>query len=226
MATSQGASLINNDATARQAVLFDFDGTLAPNLDLPDMRRQVIALTETFNVPADVYADRYIVEVIDAATAWLHEREPAASAKYHENAHQLIVDIEINAAANTDRFPGIGEKLEQLKTQGLQLGVVTRNCRAAVLQVFPGLLDYVHAMFARDDTTHLKPDPRHLRDCLAALGCESSKSVMVGDGALDMHAGRALDMYCVGVLTGSGDAQTLSNAGAHEVIDHCLDLTL
>ena len=218
--------MINNAAAARQAVLFDFDGTLAPNLDLPDMRRQVIALTETFTVPADVYADRYIVEVIDAATAWLREREPATSATYHESAHRLILDIEINAAATTNPFPGIGEKLEQLKAQGLQLGVVTRNCRAAVLQVFPDLLDHVHALFARDDTAHLKPDPRHLRGCLAALGCESSTSVMVGDGPLDMHAGRALDMYCIGVLTGGGDAQTLSNAGAHEVIEHCLDLTL
>ena len=141
-------------------MLFDFDGTLAPNLDLPDMRRQVIALTETFSVPADVYADRYIVEIIDAAAAWLHEREPAASAKYHENAHQLIVDIEINAAANTDPFPGIGEKLEQMKTQGLRLGVVTRNCRAAVLQVFPDLLRLRprNVRAGRHDTSETGPE--------------------------------------------------------------------
>lgn len=45
------------------------------------MRRPVIAFTEAVTVPANSYADRYIVEVIDAATAWLHDREPAGSAK-------------------------------------------------------------------------------------------------------------------------------------------------
>lgn len=49
---------------------------------------------------------------------------------------------------------------------------------------------------------------------------------MVGDGALDMQLARALHMYCIGVLSGSGDAQTLRNAGAHESIEHCLDLAL
>ena len=33
------------------AVLFDFDGTLAPNLDLADMRRQVVDLTIAAGVP-------------------------------------------------------------------------------------------------------------------------------------------------------------------------------
>ena len=51
-----------------QAMLFDFDGTLAPNLDLPDMRRQIIELTLAYAVPEHVFRDRYIVEIIDAAT--------------------------------------------------------------------------------------------------------------------------------------------------------------
>ena len=33
-----------SEASPDQLVLFDFDGTLAPNLDLPDMRRQIVAL--------------------------------------------------------------------------------------------------------------------------------------------------------------------------------------
>ena len=55
------------------AVLFDFDGTLAPNLDLPDMRRQVLELTQTLDVPSSVYEDKYIVEIIDAACTWLNK---------------------------------------------------------------------------------------------------------------------------------------------------------
>jgi phosphoglycolate phosphatase len=206
------------------AVLFDFDGTLAPNLDLPDMRRQVIALTRQANVPDDVFADCYIVEIIDAAQHWLTGHNSSEANRYFQAAHKLITDFEIQAAQYTQPFAGIDTKLQTLRETGYHLGVVTRNCRAAVLQVFPDLLDHVDALHARDDTTHLKPDPRHLLTCLDVLGCEPARTAMVGDGALDMKAGRELDMYCVGVLTGSADTATLHQAGAHEVIDHCLDL--
>ncbi len=45
-------------------------------------------------------------------------------------------------------------------------------------------------------------------------------AAMIGDGGIDMHTGKTLDMICVGVLTGSGDADTLINAGADLVIDN------
>lgn len=209
-----------------QGVLFDFDGTLAPNLDLPDMRRQVVALTLEAGVPEQVFADEYIVEIITASTAWLARRSSDAAARYHDRAHQLITDFELAAAAATQPFPGMPEKLSSLRAQGLRLGVVTRNCRAAVLAVFPDLLSYVDALHARDDTDHLKPDPRHLQLCLLAMAVPAQQAAMVGDGALDMHVGRSLDMFCVGVLSGSADHQRLEQAGAHVVIDSCLSLNL
>lgn len=207
-------------------MLFDFDGTLAPNLDLPDMRRQVIALTKLAEVPDEVFADCYIVEIIDAAQHWLTRQDSNQANQYFQAAHQLITDFEIEAAQHTQPFDGIEAKLQTLRKVGKRLGVVTRNCRAAVLQVFPDLLDHVDALHARDDTLHLKPDPRHLLSCLDVLGCKPTQTAMVGDGALDMKAGRELDMYCVGVLTGSADSDALRRAGAHEVIDHCLNLRL
>ena len=208
------------------AVLFDFDGTLAPNLDLPEMRRQVIALTRTAAVPDSVFADRYIVEVIDSAASWLHQQDPQTAQAYSQAAHQLILDIELESARRTDPFPGIAAKLDALRATGKRLGVVTRNCRDAVLQVFPTLMSHVDALHARDDITHLKPDPRHLLSALQVLECAPVNTAMVGDGALDMQVGRELNMYCVGVLSGSANAQALQQAGADEIIADALDLDL
>ena len=205
-------------------ILFDFDGTLAPNLDLPDMRRQVVDLTEEAKVPQPVYANRYIVEVIDASYSWLQQNNPNSAESYYRSAHRLITDFEMDAAAGTKPFPGITERLSLLRQSDKKLGVVTRNCRAAVLQVFPDVMRYVDALYARDDTTYLKPDPRHLSACLDHIDARPEKSAMVGDGALDMRAGRELNMYCVGVLSGSADESTLRAAGAHHVIGHCVDL--
>lgn len=206
-----------------QAVLFDFDGTLAPNLDLPDMRRRVLCLTRDAGVPDHVVHDRYIVEVITAAHGWLSDQRMATAAAYYEQAHQLIFDIELQAAMNTQPFPEIPDYLRTLRRANLATAVVTRNCRTAVLKTFPRLLDFVDALFARDDVVQLKPNPTHLRQAIAHLNAEPARTAMVGDGKLDMSVGRALGMYCVGVLTGSSDRAILTEAGADIVIARCAD---
>ncbi len=206
-------------------ILFDFDGTLAPNLDLKTMRSEVVALTAQTPVPEQVYEGLYIVEIIAASSAWLANTDPRRAAAYEESAHRLITDFEIQAAQFTEPFAGVPELLVQLRNNQFRLGVVTRNCRAAVLEVFPDLLNYVDALHARDDVKHLKPDTRHLSASLQALNTQPDKSAMVGDGALDMRAGRALNMFCIGVLTGSNDAAALTAAGADQVLDHCLAIT-
>ncbi|NKC00801.1 MAG: HAD hydrolase-like protein [Pseudomonadales bacterium] len=206
------------------AILFDFDGTLAPNLDLPDMRRQVIALTESQNVPAEVFADCYIVEIIDAASAWLTQQGSQTQAEaYYADAHQVILDIELGEAVKTNPFPQVPEYLAELKTHGIKTGVVTRNCRAAVYEVFPDIDTHMTTICARDDVPHFKPDPRHLTHCLDLMGATVDKSAMVGDGRMDMQVGRELGMLCVGVCSGSSDRAALTEAGANVVYDYCYE---
>ena len=205
----------------KSAVLFDFDGTLVPNLDLTDMRRQIAAMAKAAGVPDSVYDGLYIVEIIEASRAWLSDQDTALASSaeaYAAASHQRINDIEMQAASNTAPFTEVRQVLNQLRDKGYRLGIVTRNCRAAVLTMFPDMDEYVDCLHARDDVVHLKPDPRHLQDNLDALGAEAALSVMVGDGTLDMQAGQALGMRCIGVLTGSNDTHALTDAGATEVL--------
>ena len=204
-----------------KGILFDFDGTLVPNLDLVDMRRQIAAMATTAGVPDAVHAVLYIVEIIEASHAWLVAQERIGATLANQNAaasHQRIHDIEMEAARNTLLFNDARRVLIQLRKAGYKLGIVTRNCRDAVITMFPDMNEYIDCLHARDDVEHLKPDPRHLRSSLDALGADPAASVMVGDGALDMRAGRAMNMRCIGVLTGSNDAEALGAAGADEVL--------
>jgi phosphoglycolate phosphatase len=206
------------------ALLFDFDGTLAPNLDLPDLRRQVIALTLDRGVPQDVFADQYIVEILDAGAAWLAPRDAAAGRALQADGHRLIREFEVTAARATEPYADARAALRDLQARGKALAVVTRNCREAVLAVFPDLERYC-LLLARDDVTHLKPDVRHLTAALAALKRDASRAVMVGDGQLDMRPGKALGLYCVGVLTGSSDRERLEAGGADAVLERAGGLT-
>lgn len=209
-----------NDAfVGIQCAVFDFDGTLAPNLDLASMRREVVQVSQTYAVPAAVYKDQMIVEVVTASQIWLEEHNPEVADTYAAAAHQRILDIELNAAANTKLFSATRPLLAQLRLRGCKTAIVTRNCRAAVLQIFNDAFDYCDSLKARDDVVHIKPDPRHVEAALAETGIAARTAMMVGDGQLDMQVGRALDMRCVGVLSGSNNRQALTEAGADVVLD-------
>lgn len=216
--------MTQQDADARdrlghlETLIFDFDGTLAPNLDLPDMRRQVVALTLDRGVPPQAFEHLYIVEIIEAAAAWLDRRDVGGAADYHATAHRLITDFELRAARRTEPFPAARATLGALRRRGQRLGVVTRNCEAAVRTVFTDIDVYVDAVLARDNVEFLKPDTRHVSQALSTLNSTSDRAAMIGDGRLDMHVGRALGMTCVGVLTGSSDADALREAGADLIV--------
>ncbi|NCF43882.1 MAG: HAD-IA family hydrolase [Proteobacteria bacterium] len=211
-----------NSERLNKGILFDFDGTLAPNLDLADMRRQIAALAAAEGVPKEIYADLYIVEIIEASQAWLAAQDNISYAQaeaYAAASHQRINAIELQAASDTELFAEARNVLARLRRAGYRLGIVTRNCRKAVLTMFPDLHEYIDCLHARDDVEYLKPDPRHLQLNLDALGVAPEAALMVGDGALDMQAGRALAMRCVGVLSGSNDAPALYAAGANDVLE-------
>ena len=91
--------MTNKTPNQFQAILFDFDGTLAPNLDLADMRRQIAAMAAATQTPAEVYADLYIVEIITATSAWMRSQNKHKQAdEYAAASHQRIIDIEVAAA--------------------------------------------------------------------------------------------------------------------------------
>ena len=78
------------EPSSTDAVLFDFDGTLAPNLDLADMRQQIVNLTVKAGVPSNIYESLYIVEVIEAGYEWLEARDADQAAHYQAQANQKI----------------------------------------------------------------------------------------------------------------------------------------
>lgn len=207
-----------------RGVVFDFDGTLAPNLDLPAMRRQVVELSTSAGVPDEVVEDLFIIEVIEAATAWLNGSNPARAAAFHQQAHDHISNFELEAASRVEPFPEVRQLLSRLRDREIRTAVVTRNCEQAVRNTFPDIDDYLDLVLARDNVEHYKPDPRHLQQALVGLGTVAATSLMIGDGRMDMQLGQQLGLTCVGVLTGSHPEDVLVAAGADIVLDHVREL--
>lgn len=207
------------------AILFDFDGTLAiPNLDFSDMRRQLNAFTAAQGVEVDTLAHLDMLALMDAAMAWLNQRGDERGNTYYRQADILLQDIEIASAQRGGLLPGILELLDALRSRDIAIGIVTRNCEPAVRIIFPHVDTYCGALYAREHVEQVKPHPAHLQAALTHLGVSPKRALMVGDGAMDMAAGKRLDIFSIGVLSGETPRDKLLHHGADLILDSATDL--
>jgi phosphoglycolate phosphatase len=208
-----------------KAIVFDFDGTLARlNIDFSVMRSSIRNLMTGFQIPVGEITDLHILEMIDAGGAYLKELRPADAAVFRFRAYDLVTRMEIEAAEKGALLDGTRMLLAELAARSIRTGVVTRNCRTAILKVFPDIAHYCQAILTREDTERVKPHPEHLRSALRALGVVPAEAVMVGDHPLDILLGRETGTYTVGVLTGHSCRDDLRSANADLIVDKALDI--
>jgi phosphoglycolate phosphatase len=184
------------------AIVFDLDGTLVElTIDFGQMRAEVIEIVERHAVAVDAHRQGlFTLELIADVTAELNWRSPQQAARFAAEAHAAIEAIEVEAAQRADLFPGVPELLTWLWDRGLELGIITRNCRAAAGKVLESLSPLVGVVLTRDDVPAVKPDPLHLRRALETLGVPGERALMVGDHPLDVVTGRAVGAFTAGVL--------------------------
>ena len=208
-----------------EAILFDYDGTLAVlNLDFAAMRQQLHTFTIAQGISPEELHGLDILEMLDWATGWLRRHSPEQADLYAHDAEQLIQDMEVEAARSSGLLPGVPELLAALRQEQIGVGIVTRNCDAAVRVAFPHIDTYCQAFVPRNRVTQVKPHPAHLQAALDCLGTTPERAIMVGDGAMDIQAGKALGMFSIGVLSGSTPRAKLLAHGADLVLASVADL--
>lgn len=204
-----------------KAVLFDFDGTLAHlNIDFKMMARRIHELMRKWGLDYQVLRERYVLEQIQEAADHLG----VAWGGFHENATTVLREVEMEAAEKGRLLPGVRPLLQRIRSNGIKVGVLTRNCRLAVLSVAPDIEGYCDAFVPRDDTPQVKPHPSHMLKCLESLEADSRHSVMVGDHVIDIRSGQALGMRTVGVLTGNTPRRALEEARADLILEDVTQL--
>jgi phosphoglycolate phosphatase len=187
-----------------EAVLFDFDGTLVHlNIDFAQMRVGVEAVLPSYALSTDGLSAHYTLELIEECVRILAERDGEKTvAAFLRDTEAAMVAIEMGAASTAEMHPGAPELLEALQRQGIKVGIVTRNCRAAVEHILGRNTLTYDVLLTRDDVTAVKPDPEHLLTALRMLGVEPGRALMVGDHPMDVRAGRVVGTKTVAVLTG------------------------
>jgi phosphoglycolate phosphatase len=193
-----------------QAVLFDLDGTLVHlNIDFRKMRMDVEAILPRYGLSMDGKASRYTLELIAECAQALTEQSGGGelATAFQRDAEAAIVAVEMGAAETAEVHPGVSEFLERLRQRGIKVGIVTRNCRAAVERILNRSTLVYDVLLTRDDVEAVKPDPGHLLAALRLLQVEPRQALMVGDHPMDVRAGRAVGAKTVAVLTGYSPAE-------------------
>jgi len=208
------------------AVVFDFDGTLALlNIDFREMRRDILDLAASYGIPEDGMERLFVLEMITETRRRIGRTSPGQEGIFSELALKRVTDRELAGAANSALFPGVKEMLVELRRRGIKTGILTRNCLEAVTAVFPDIGRYSEAVVTRSDAERVKPHPDHIRTVLGILDEDPSKSAMVGDHPMDIRVGKAVGALSVGVLTGYSAASDLLEAGADLILERAAEIT-
>jgi HAD superfamily hydrolase (TIGR01549 family) len=195
-----------------EAILFDWDGTLADTLGL--IYEANVEVMAALGLPFDrtLYRRHF-------APDWrvMYERLGVPSDRLEEANARWWASLD---GSETTLFPGVREALEELAAAGHPLGIVTagRSDRVGAELRKLGIDGLFGAVVYGDDGPAQKPDPAPLRAALAALGHadRARASIYVGDTPDDMRMAVAAGAGAVGIESVLGDAQDLRAAGATE----------
>ena len=191
-------------ASPIRGIVFDFDGTLAElHLDFQLMKQGVAGLANAFLATPVSPGTATALEWIETLSESLTAVDPDSVPEFRSRCQLMITDMEIKAARKGKLFHFSLDVLMGLRARGVKLGVITRNCTAAVKTVFPEIDEFVEVLLAREDVPLTKPHPDHLLRALDALSLKPGDCLMVGDHRIDLQTARQAGTRSGAVCTGN-----------------------
>ena len=208
-----------------EAVVFDFDGTLAELcLDFSEMKQRLALLAEEVLGSRPSPFEQPVLESLEIMLMSARQSNAAAASLLQRRAESLILDMELEAAGRGRLFPFSRALLEDLKQQCTRVAIITRNCERAVRLVFPDLEDYCSCFLAREHVPHVKPDPDHLLQAIRKLSASPEATLMIGDHPIDILTGKRAGVVTGGVWSGNASRLELLCAGADKAAKNCAEL--
>lgn len=185
------------------SIIFDLDGTLVDSA--PDLCGVVNHMLEEHGRTPLALND--IRKMVGDGAAKLIERGFGATgglpAPLPDLTKHFITLYDDRIAQETRPFPGVVDTLAQFARAGLRLGVCTNKPTGLTKKLLDALdLSRFFANIAGGDVPFRKPDPRHVRLVMDALGGQPETTLMVGDSANDVAAAKGAGLEVVVVSFG------------------------
>lgn len=189
-----------------RAVGFDMDGTLIDSdIDyerLSNVERDVML---SLGIPEKVFSHIQSEKgMIEAGAEYL--QSTGSEIGFRELIDMIDKEsnaIELSTLSLSKPYPGVKELLEELKSKGYLIGLLSRGHRKYVTETMKkfNLLDYFDAVEAYDDhpVGEQKPNPVAMEYLAKDLGIETKDILYVGDAITDYLCARDSGAGFIGV---------------------------
>ncbi len=169
-----------------QTILFDFDGTLTPSLELWLQAFHHALAQYGRELPEETIIRRIFYRPYETV---VQEFDLPSAPEFERHVHDGLA-----LAFDAPRlFPGVREVLAHCQAQNLAVGLVTSSPKPPVMNALErtGIRHYFRAVVTGNDITHFKPHPEPVLKALQQLGRSAEGTLFVGDYTADVVAGHA-----------------------------------
>ena len=191
-----------------QAVLFDFDFTLADSsvgiIACVNYALTKIGLPES---PPDEILETVGLYIPEALVALAGEEYRPRGQEFFNHFTDKADEVMIEG---TYLYPAAAKVIPPLNRLGYLVGIVSTKYRYRIESMMErdGLLDHLSVIIGGEDVTRHKPDPEGLIMAAEKLGVGIERCVYVGDSHVDAGAARSAGMPFVAVLSGTTSRET------------------
>ena len=197
--------------TARQAVAFDFDYTLADSSPgVIDCVRHSFGRMRLRQPEADAIRATIGLSLPDTLVALCGE---AQRPRAEEFRHLFKARADETMARNTTFYESVDGVMRQLRSRELKVAIASSKFRYRIegLLVRDGLDAFVDTVVGAEDVAVHKPDPAGLQLALHRIGVAPAAAIYVGDSAVDAEAAERAGVDFVAVLSGTTPAAAFAD---------------
>ncbi|PKQ20267.1 MAG: HAD family hydrolase [Actinobacteria bacterium HGW-Actinobacteria-6] len=201
-----------------EAVLFDFDGTLANTIP------HILASFQhaTAEIFGEALPDSVLMHNVGIPLA---QQMLELSGRDQEIADRLLVSYRTFNHATHDEmatlYPGAVEVLSAIKARGIPMGIVTSKGTPMANRGI-NLFDiggYFDVVVTADDVPLHKPDPYPLVHAASLLGIDVRATAYIGDSPHDVESALRAGAIAIAACWGVSDKERLVAAGAEYLLD-------
>ncbi|HPP29406.1 MAG TPA: HAD-IA family hydrolase [bacterium] len=203
-----------------KGVIFDFDGTLVTlSINFKKIKEKILKEAEKHKLK--IYNRNLpVLELLEE----IKKLNGKKGKEFYVRGHMILKEEELRASEYTKPGKGAVDLLRRLKTKGIKIGIITRNCRTVVEKVIKKFGILYDVMLTRDDVRKVKPDSSHIEKCLQMMGLKKDDVILVGDHLFDVRAGKMAGILSAGLKSGSISEEDFLKEGADFVLEDIEDV--
>jgi phosphoglycolate phosphatase len=201
--------------------MFDLDGTLADTG--PDLADSVNFTRAVFDLPPLDIRGIYVNVGRGVEHLIRHSLPTKSPEHFHEAMRVFVEHYDAHLLDKTTLYPGVRELLDEYR--GKRRIVVSNKVQRFSEAVVRGLgIGDCFDLILGGDRAEKKPHPALLRIALERFQTAASNALMVGDGDIDIEAGKSAGVMTCGVTSGLGDKNRLIGAKPDVLVEQLTEM--